>query len=87
MFLIETDKTIRLSKTEPPTDFDPLLLNGALFNLLYKNTFLPSLFVKPTRFSGEEELRLAFEMPRDVPPPLVLRTNDKSLLKYIEVVR
>jgi hypothetical protein len=65
MFLVETDKIIRLSKTEPPTDFDPLLLNGALFNLLYKNTFLPSLFVKPMRFSGEEELRLVFELPRD----------------------
>jgi hypothetical protein len=87
MFRIRTLKLIRLSRTEPTGNFDPHLIDGAIFDLLYESSFLPSLFMKPTRFSVEEELRLVFEMPKDVPPPHVLRRTDKALLKYIELLQ
>jgi hypothetical protein len=74
-----------LSRTEPPGNFDPDLIDDATFDLLYDNSFLPSLFVKPTRFSIEEELRLVFEMPKDVPD--VLRTTNKGLLRHIEIIQ
>src|SRR5262245_32765981 len=39
------------------------MINDSMFEFLYKRSFLPSLYVKPTRFSVEQELRLVFEMP------------------------
>lgn len=85
IFRIKTLKSILLSRADPPGDFDPDLIGDATFDLLYDNSFLPSLFMKPTRFSIEEELRLVFEMPKDVPD--VLRTTNKDLLKHIEIVQ
>ena len=85
MFRIRTVKSIILSRTDPPGDFDPDLIGDAIFDLLYDNSFLPSLFMKPTRFSIEEELRLVFEMPKDVPD--VLRIANKALLRHIEIVQ
>jgi hypothetical protein len=76
MFRTKTLKSIRLSRDGP-------LIDDRVFDLLYDKSFLPSLFMKPTRFSMEEELRLVFEMPQDVPD--VLRT-DGSLLEHIEIV-
>ena len=84
MFRIKTLKSLYLSKANS-TDFDPQLIDDAIFDLLYDNSFLPGLFMKPTRFSVENELRLVFEMPGDVPPPHVIRKTDKALLKYIEI--
>jgi hypothetical protein len=86
MFRMKTLKSIRLSRTEPPGNFDPDLIGDNVFDLLYEGSFLPSLFIKPTRFSIEEELRLVFEMPTDVPPPHVLRKTDEAILKHIEVI-
>ncbi|MBR0695566.1 hypothetical protein [Bradyrhizobium lablabi] len=82
----KTLKTIRLSQ-EPSTNFDPALINDALFDLLYKTSFHPSLFMKPTRFAIEDELRLVFEMPVDVPPPYVLRKANVDLMKHIDIIR
>jgi hypothetical protein len=84
MFRTNTLKSIRLSRDEPPGNFDPNLIDDRVFDLLYDKSFLPSLFMKPTRFSMEEELRLVFEMPQDVPD--VLRITDASLLKHIEII-
>jgi hypothetical protein len=84
IFRINTLKSIRLSRDEPPGNFDPNLIDDRVFDLLYDKSFLPSLFMKPTRFSIEEELRLVFEMPQDVPD--VLRIAEKSLLKHIEII-
>jgi hypothetical protein len=82
MFRTNTLKSIRLSRDELPGNFDPNLIDDRVFDLLYDKSFLPSLFMKPTRFSMEEELRLVFEMPQDVPD--VLRITDASLLKHGE---
>jgi len=41
-------------------------LSEEFFNYLIKYSFLPSLFCKPTRFSAESELRLTFEMDKNV---------------------
>jgi hypothetical protein len=87
MFRIKTMNSISLSRTEPPGNFDPDLVDDVVFDLLYDNSFLPSLFMKPTRFSIEDELRLVFEMPKDIPPPHVIRKMDKAPLKHIEIIR
>jgi hypothetical protein len=87
MFRTKTLKKIKLSQDEPPGNFDPDLVTDAIFDLLYKNSFLPSLFMKPSRFSTENELRLVFEMPTDVPPPHVLRLVDPNLLRHIEFIQ
>ena len=54
MFRINTLKTVRLSQTEPPGNFDFELISEAIFELLYGNSFLPSLFMKPTRFQSRK---------------------------------
>jgi hypothetical protein len=82
LFRTETPKPIHL----PSDKFDPRVVDDAIFDLLYEASFLSSLFMKPTRFSIEEELRLVFEMPKDVPPPHVLRLTDTDLLNHIEVI-
>ena len=43
--------------------------------------------MKPTRFSSEEELRLVFELPTDLPPPHVLRKVNVDLVKHFEIVQ
>jgi hypothetical protein len=86
MFRTRTLQTLRLSRDDPPGNFDPNLVTDAVFDLLYKGSFLPSLFMKPVRFSTENELRLVFEMPADVPPPHVLRLVNPSLVKQIEFI-
>jgi len=86
LFRAKTLKTIRLSSQEPPGNFEPSLINEAIFDLLYETSFHPSLFMKPTRFAIEEELRLVFEMPTDVPPPHFLLKTNVDLVKHIEIV-
>jgi hypothetical protein len=86
MFRTRTLQTLRLSQDDPPGDFDPNLVTDAVFDLLYKNSFLPSLFMKPTRFLTENELRLVFEMPADIPAPHVLRLVNPNLVKHIEFI-
>jgi hypothetical protein len=84
MFRTRTLQKLKLSLDEPPGNFDPKLVTDAMFDLFYKDSFLPSLFMKPSRFSEESELRIVFEMPSDIPPPRVLRLHDANLLKHIE---
>jgi hypothetical protein len=85
MFRVKTLKSFDLIGPGAPNDnFDPQVIIEPVFNLLCDSSFLPSLFMKPTRFSIEEELRLVFEMPTDIPQ--VLRITDKALLKHIEVI-
>jgi len=62
----------------------PDLVTDAIFNLFYERSFFASLFMKPTRFAAEKELRLVFEMPTDIPPPGALRVADPALLVHIE---
>jgi hypothetical protein len=86
MFRARTLKSFDLVKTDAPNDnFDPQVIDDAVFDLLYDITFFPSLFMKPTRFSVEQELRLTFEMSKDVPD--VLKITNKNLLKYIEIIQ
>jgi len=86
LFRVRTMKKLDFAVDDPSRDFDPSKVTDAIFDLLYKESFLPSLFMKPTRFSGENELRLVFEMPHDVPHPRVLKFTDPALVKYIEFV-
>ena len=82
----ERSKSLDLVKTDTPNDnFDPQVFDDAMFDFLYGSTFIPSLFMKPTRFSAEQELRLTFEMSKDVPD--ILKITDKNLLKYIEIIQ
>jgi len=60
------------------------MINDSIFDLLYKRGFLPSLYVKPTRFFAEQELRLVFEMSSDV--PLTTRITNERLVRHIETV-
>ena len=86
LFYVETLKSFTPSKANAPNDnFDPQCINDSIFDLLYDSSFLSSLFMKPKRFSIEQELRLVFEMPKDVPD--VLRINDRGLVRHIEVVQ
>jgi hypothetical protein len=65
-------------------NFDPQVISDSIFDLLYDSSFLPSLYIKPTRFSVEQELRLVFEMPNDVPHKSQI--TDRGLLRHIEIV-
>lgn len=68
-------------------DYDTLneISKEDLFNCLYKNSFSTSLFVKPTRFNKDQELRLVFEMSKDVRKEL--NFDNLGLLKQIQICR
>jgi hypothetical protein len=86
LFRHPTLKSIPLARPGAPNDkFDPSLINERIFDLLYDSSFLPSLFMKPTRFSGEQELRLVFESDRDLREPI--RITKKGLLKFVDFVK
>jgi hypothetical protein len=83
--LFRTKTMKSLNVTTPSKDnFSPEAINENFFDFLYDSSFLSSLFMKPTRFSPEQELRLVFEMPKDVPN--ALRVGDKGLLKHVEFI-
>ena len=85
LFKVKTLKTFEKLKNDAPNDnFDPNDIDDSIFNFLYKNTFLSSLFIKPTRFSIEQELRIVFEMSKDIPN--VLRISNEPLAKLIEAI-
>ena len=56
-----------------------------LYDDILQNLPLPSLFLKPSFFKPENEVRLAFEMPKDVKRNLDL--NNLGLLRQIEIYR
>jgi hypothetical protein len=86
LFRVKTLKPFEVLKKEAPNDnFDPKDIDERIFTFLYKSSFLSSLFVKPTRFSIEQELRLVFELSKDIPD--VLRITNEGLAKYIEVIQ
>jgi hypothetical protein len=86
LFRANTLKSFDLSRPNAPNNnFDPGVIDKAAFDLLYDTSFLSSLFMKPTRFSVEQELRLVFEMPKDVPD--VIRLQNPELAKHIEIVQ
>jgi hypothetical protein len=60
-------------------------LNEDIFDFYYKYSFLPSLFIKPAKFSPDKEVRLVFEMPKDTKK--LIRLSNKGLLNYIEIVK
>jgi hypothetical protein len=84
LFRTRTLNRIKLSHNNAPGNSAPDLVTDAFFNLFYERSFFASLFMKPTRFAAENELRLVFEMPTDIAPPGVLRLADPTLLKHIE---
>jgi hypothetical protein len=87
-------KTFRVEtnfKTDPEILRDDTLeglhsFNRQMFQVLYDAALLPSLFSKPKEFSVEQERRVAFELPYDVPGDFI-RISDPGLLDHIRVVR
>jgi hypothetical protein len=59
-------------------------IDDKLFKFLCDKSFFASLFMKPLRFADEAELRIAFELSKDVPG--CVRISDDSLLKHLEVI-
>jgi hypothetical protein len=59
-------------------------INDLLFEFLYESGTMPSLFIKPTRFQSQQEIRLAFEMGEDLPKFREVRSAD--LAECIEEV-
>ena len=57
-------------------------INENVFDCLYNYSFLPSLFVKPSGFSDENEIRIVFEMPIDT--KRYIRITNKGLLNKIK---
>lgn len=58
-------------------------INVFYSKLLYRHLLMPAGFSKPTRYSGERERRLLFELPMDVDRPYI----DISVPEAIEFVR
>lgn len=67
-----------------PAMKDKFEITPNLFDLFYNNSFFPSLFIKPEFFNDEKEIRIAFEMPKDVNGTIDIES--KELLKYIEFI-
>ena len=61
-----------------------LFLEEALHDLIKKESFLPSLFLKPLNYENEKEIRLVFEMNKDVERDISF--NDPMLNKWIQLV-
>jgi len=58
-----------------------------VISLLSKHVYLSSLFVKPKGFENENEIRLVFEMRKDVKRKRrVLDIHNEGLLDYVEVI-
>lgn len=58
------------------------ILNSNFFDLLQSYILYPSIFVKPEPFKTENEVRIIFEMKKDVSKPYIF--ENKTLLKLIE---
>lgn len=54
-----------------------------LYSPLRDCGYIPNLFIKPEQFSPESEIRISFDMPRDVHDPI--EVTNKGLLKNIEI--
>jgi hypothetical protein len=59
-------------------------LDDITFEELIKCSSFPSLFVKPTYFENENEVRIAFEMDKNVSTPITI--NDKEALNSLSVI-
>jgi hypothetical protein len=59
------------------------ILSPAYFDILKKYHIFPSLFVKPTGFQTEEEVRIVFKMKKDYNKPF--KFKNKELLKFIHL--
>ena len=60
-------------------------LSEEFFNYLIQFSFLPSIFCKPTRFANENELRLTFEMDKNVQKKM--NFDNLGLLDQIEIIK
>lgn len=60
-------------------------LSDEFFNYLIQYSFLPSIFCKPTCFSTENELRLTFEMDKNVKKKM--NFDNLGLLDQIEIIK
>jgi len=59
-------------------------ISESIFDSLYLYSFLPSLFAKPSGFAPEKEIRIVFEMPRDVKK--YIRISNLGLLDKIRII-
>ena len=60
-------------------------LSEEFFNYLIEYSFLPSIYCKPTRFSPESELRLTFEMDKNVKKKM--HFDNLGLFNDIELIK
>ena len=63
---------------------EELFLEEALYDLIKKEAFLPSLFLKPLNYKKENEIRLVFEMNKNVCTDIYF--TETKLKKWIEVI-
>jgi hypothetical protein len=77
-------KLFRTKTLKSLKNIEPNKIDNRTFDYLCKTAMLPSLFMKPTRFSNEQELRLAFELPKDL--PAYVRIENSELAALIEEV-
>jgi hypothetical protein len=64
---------------------EKFVMTPKFFNLLYESSKTSSLFVKPSYFKPEEELRITFTMEKDVKK--FLDFHNQGLLNYIEFIK
>jgi len=83
--IYEPIKIIQTYTAERLDNIDGPLMTDSTFNLIYNTVSLPSIFIKPTNYCVEYELRLAFEMSWDQKTPLDI--DCPGLLDFIEVVQ
>jgi len=84
LFRTKTLNRFNFARNTVSTDFDPATIDDRLFRFLCEKSFFASLFMKPLRFVDESELRIAFELSKDVPG--CVRVSNESLLNHLEVI-
>ncbi len=84
LFKTKTLNRFNFARNKLSTDFDPAAIDDKLFKFLCAKSFFASLFMKPLRFVDESELRIAFELSKDVRG--CVRITDEGLLQHIEVI-
>jgi hypothetical protein len=61
-------------------------INELYWEYLYENLSLPAAFTKPTRFSGERERRILFELPSDIDEPYLI-VKAPEALEFIRIIQ
>jgi hypothetical protein len=84
LFKTKTLNRFNFARNKLSTDFEPAAIDDKLFKFLCDRSFLPSLFMKPRRFQDESEIRIAFELSKDIPG--CVRITDQGLLQHLGII-